>query len=65
MKVHIDLHDQRADLISPKPLRIKLQWLKEDQKVPNLLEGGTEKKKSKPTFYERMFKIDTKMKGEL
>jgi hypothetical protein len=30
MKVQIDLLSKRADLISPKPVRVKLIWLKDD-----------------------------------
>ena len=51
-------------IISPKPVRIKLIWLKDDNKEEVAIEGGTEKKKTKNTFYERMFKIDTRMKGK-
>ena len=60
-RIHIDLCDQAAQLVSSKPLRIKLIWMKLDNDV---IEGGTEKK-SKTLFYERMFKIDTKVKGSL
>ena len=59
-RINIDLCDQMSQLISPKPLRIKLVWMKVDSNP--MIEGGTEKK-SKPVFYERMFKIDTKVKG--
>lgn len=62
MKLQVDLLTQKAELVSPKPVRIKLVWLKEDYEDLTI-EGGTEKKK-KGTFYERMFKIDTKMKGK-
>ena len=65
MKLQIDLLKRKANLISPKPVRIKLIWLKDNIQQEKLLEGGTEKKKTKNTFYERMFKIDTRMKGKL
>jgi len=53
MKIQIDLLGKRADLISPKPVRVKLIWLKDDKNS----------KGKQNTYYERMFKIDTRMKG--
>lgn len=60
MKIQVDLMEQRAHLVSPKPVRIKLIWLKDgsDQGI----DGKVDRAK-KNTFYERMFKIDTRIKG--
>ena len=46
MKVQIDLLSQRADLISPKPVRVKLIWLKDDHNDKNS-ELYSEKKRIK------------------
>lgn len=64
--MEVDLLSKKAKVISPNPVRLKLVWLKESEiDFKDLcIEGGTEKKKSKDTFYERMFKIDTKTKGK-
>ncbi|CAI2384293.1 unnamed protein product [Moneuplotes crassus] len=58
MKIHLDLLGKRADLVSPKPVRVKLIYKIDNPDELGKLGDG----RKKGQFYERMFKIDTRMK---
>lgn len=62
MKINIDLLAHSAHILSPRPVRVKLVWLMDDN--DHKAEPTTEKKKGKSVLYERTFKIDTSIREQ-